>query len=252
MGTYDDNCAREYWYPDWVGRGNYCISDGEEPVYMTYSPGTFLFSSKADCCKEHYDWDYEACVGESASGSGVLYYPDWTSGDEECKNDGNAPDYMVGNDATWLFSDKSDCCAHFFYYKLNDCIGTSTSSSGTGKYFPDWSGNNEACLQDTGSTRAPEYMQDSTTWLFDDLESCCDEHYSYAKSTCMGSSATAGSGKFYVAWRSGTDVCVKDCVEDSGTNCGGLAEDWDTKYDSQEKCCSTAVWYDYRNCMKGV
>ena len=69
----------------------------------------------------------------------------------------------------------------------------SASTSGSGKYFPDWHGDNEACLQDTGSTRAPDYMQDSTTWLFDDLESCCDQHYSYAKSSCMGSSASSGT-----------------------------------------------------------
>lgn len=161
---------------------------------MTYNPGMFLFNSKSDCCNEHYSWDYEACMGGSAAaGSGVLYYPDWTTGDNKCKNDGNAPDYMVKREAAWMFSDKGDCCANYFNYKFNDCVGTSASTSGSGKYFPDWHGDNEACLQDTGSTRAPDYMQDSTTWLFDDLESCCDQHYSYAKSSCMGSSASSGT-----------------------------------------------------------
>lgn len=220
---------------------------------MTENAAWHLSNTKADCCNEHYSWDVAACMGGSASGaSGGLYYPDWTSGDEECKNDGNAPEYMAIKEAMWMSSDKSDCCARYFSYKLNDCMGATSSTAGSGKYFPDWAGDNEACLQDTGSTRAPEYMHGSTTWLSDTLESCCNKHYEYAKSTCMGSSSSGGSEKFYVMWRSSTDVCVKDCVEGSGANCGGLAKDWDVKYDSQENCCSSRVSYNFKECMEGV
>ena len=259
MGTHDDTCARAYWYPDWEGGSSSCVRDGDEPLYMTQNPGQYLFSTKVECCEEHYSWDIGSCMGGDASGaSGGLYYPDWTSGDEECKNDGNAPDYMVNNQNTWLYTDKGDCCARYFNYKLGDCMGTTTSSAGSDKYFPDWAGDNEGCLQDTGSTRAPDYMSGSTTWLFDDLESCCSQHYSWNKNNCMGtSSSTAlnGSEQFYVLWKGGAnnaDVCVKDCAVGAGTNCGGFAESWDTKYDTQAKCCSERVSYAYKDCMKGV
>ena len=221
---------------------------------MTYSPGRFLFTSKTDCCQEHYSWDYDNCIGDDSAGSGKLYYPDWTSGNEECKNDGEAPDYMIKKEATWMYSDKGDCCKTYFNYKLNDCMGTSSSNTGSGKYFPDWHGDNEACLQDTGTTLAPDYMEGSN-WLFDDLESCCDQHYSYEKDTCMGTTGSGtlnGSEEFYVLWQSSGHVCVKNCEEGSGTNCGGFAKKWDTKYDSQETCCSEMVSYDYKNCMKGI
>ena len=259
MGTHDDTCARAYWYPDWEGGSSSCVRDGDEPLYMTQNPGQYLFSTKVECCEEHYSWDIGSCMGGDASGaSGGLYYPDWTSGDEECKNDGNAPDYMVNNQNTWLYTDKGDCCARYFNYKLGDCMGTTTSSAGSDKYFPDWAGDNEGCLQDTGSTRAPDYMSGSATWLFDDLESCCSQHYSWNKNNCMGTSsstALTGSEQFYVLWKGGAnnaDVCVKDCAVGAGTNCGGFAESWDTKYDTQAKCCSERVSYAYKDCMKGV
>jgi len=261
MGTHDDTCARAYWYPDWEGGGESCIRDGEEPLYMTQNPGQYLFSTKQDCCDEHYSWDLTSCMGgSSATGaSGSFYYPDWTSGDEECKNDGKAPDYMVSNQATWLYTDKDDCCARYFGWKLSDCMGTTTSTSGSGKYFPDWAGDNEGCLQDTGSNTAPDYMQGSTTWLFDTLDSCCAQHYSWNKNNCLGVSASTGtltgSEKFYVLWKVGADnqdVCVKDCATGVGANCGGLAEDWDHLYDTQAACCSARVPYDYKGCMEGV
>ena len=227
---------------------------------MTQNPGQYLFSTKVECCEEHYSHDVSKCMGGGAAGaSGGLYYPDWTSGDEECKNDGNAPDYMVKNEKLWLYTDKSACCARYFNYRLGDCMGTTASTAGSGKYFPDWAGDNEGCLQDTGSNSAPDYMHGSSTWLFDTLESCCSQHYSWNKSNCMGTSASSGtlngSEQFYVLWKGGandSDVCVKDCAEGAGTNCGGLAKNWDVKYDTQAKCCSERVSYAYKDCMKGV
>ena len=225
---------------------------------MTSNPGQFMFSTKQDCCDEHYSFDVGSCMEDSTAGiSGDFYYPDWTSGDEGCKNDGNAPDYMVSNQATWLHTDKGDCCASFFDYKFRDCMGmgTTLSSAGSGKYFPDWAGDNKGCLQDMGSNRAPNYMHGSSTFLTDTLESCCDLHYSWNKNKCMGTSARDGSEKFYVLWKGGAnnnDVCVKNCVEDAGTNCGGLADSWDILYVSQAECCSERVPHEYKECMKGL
>jgi hypothetical protein len=255
MGTFDDTCARAYWYPNWEGDNDGCIRDGNEPVYMTENPTQYMFKTKAECCDEHYSWNKATCMGGSSASlaSGTKYYADWTSGDETCKNDGKAPDYMVSNSATWLYTDKAACCSRFFGYKLADCMGTSSASStGTGKYFPDWSGDNEGCLKDTGSTRAPDYMAGSTTWLFTDLDSCCKQHYNWNLATCKGTSssgsASTASDEWYVVW-SNPAKCVKNCVAGTGTGCGGLAESWDTKYESQSKCCSTRVSYGYKACM---
>ena len=75
------------------------------------SLATFIFSAKADCCKEHFEWNYNECVGSSlAANSGEKWYADWTSDDQTCKNDGNAPAYMVDNESQWLHDDRDKCC----------------------------------------------------------------------------------------------------------------------------------------------
>jgi hypothetical protein len=52
--------------------------------------------------------------------------------------------------------------------------------------------------------------QSSGTWLFDTLEKCCEQHYSYSLSECVGSSGSGsnagGSGKWYVDWSTYTSV----------------------------------------------
>jgi hypothetical protein len=82
---------------------------------MTLNSGAFLSTSKKDCCEEHYSFALEKCVGGATATSGSKYYPDWESGDDECSNDGNAPDYMVANENLWLFDDQDDCCEYAFF-----------------------------------------------------------------------------------------------------------------------------------------
>lgn len=253
MGTLDDTCARAYWYPDWEGANEGCVRDGNEPTYMTDNPTHYFFNTKADCCDEHYSWNKVACMGGSSSsasgaGSGTSWYADWTSGDETCKNDGNAPDYMVNNPTTWLYTTQESCCDRYFSYQKSDCMGTSAAAAASGKFYPDWAGSNEGCLEDTASSPAPDYMAGSTTWLFDTLDACCEQHYSWAEASCKGSSATAGTDEWYVVWDSPAK-CVKNCATGSGTGCGGLAETWDTLYSSQQVCCNTRVSYAYKDCM---
>lgn len=47
------------------------------------------------------------------SSTDILWYADWTSAVQTCKNDGNAPDYMVNNANAWMFKDRHDCCKSF-------------------------------------------------------------------------------------------------------------------------------------------
>lgn len=112
MGNLDDTCARALWYPDWEGDNKGCVRDGNEPLYMTANK-IYLFNMKADCCEEHYSYDLGTCMGGAAGGSsGSKWYADWTSGDDTCKNDGKAPEYMTATAVNWLYDDQEDCCEY--------------------------------------------------------------------------------------------------------------------------------------------
>ena len=165
----------------------------------------------------------------SSSQISHLYYPDWF-GDNTCKNDGQEPSYMAANPMFWLHDTLAECCASHYWWKSNECLGTTTSAS-AGLYYPDWSGDNEGCLNDGNE---PAYMtQYSTLWMHATLESCCDEHFSWNLNLCLGSSTSAGSTKWYMDWNE--NKCVQDCIGSSP--CGRLAEAWDIVYDTQDKCC---------------
>ena len=124
-------------------------------------------------------------MGTTSSTSTGKYYPDWL-GDDTCKNDGSAPEYMILNPTMWLHDTLSDCCKVClaiypiecvlcifpktsiiiiclflcvqtnYGWKMNDCMGTTPAGS-TGKFYPDWSGANEGCLDDGGEPQYSEY-----------------------------------------------------------------------------------------------
>lgn len=203
---------------------------------------------------QYYDWNIAECMSTGEAGNGLTagyvstagkWYADWTSGDENCKNDNNAPQYMKVNADLWMYDNQDDCCNRFFLYSVSECLGRSAVASN--KYFPDWSSANDGCQQDTVDNPAPQYMQESSVWLFDTLDACCEAHFSYEEASCKGqsSSTSSGSAKWYVDWSE--EKCYKDC--ETGTDCGGLAGYGDELFDSQKKCCSSKVSYDFRKCM---
>lgn len=181
------NCNRALWYPDWDGSNKGCLSDGNEPLYMTQNPYGFLFNSKEDCCDEHFSWGKAVCMGgiggtsiahgEESASSGIMYYADWLSGveDEGCKNDGRAPDYMVENQNMWLFDDLDSCCETFFSYKLEDCKrnGKPSKLAGSNKWFVNW--NTFTCSRDCDSGPDCEGLADffGRSNLHDTKEDCC-------------------------------------------------------------------------------
>lgn len=244
MGKLDDTCARALWYPDWEGANAGCTRDGNEPLYMTENAPHYLFSTKADCCNEHYSWNIAECMGSSAGNSGGKYYPDWL-GDDTCVNDGSAPDYMVNNPDMWLHDTLESCCSKNYSWKLAECNngGTAPSSgSGSGMYYPDWAGDNEGCLNDGAE---PDYMVNNPTlWMFSTLDACCEKHYAYNLAGCTGASGSSGTNKFYMDWNA--SKCVQDCV--GAAPCGGLAESWDAKFDTKSECCSEKMSWDKQAC----
>lgn len=141
----------------------------------------------------HFELASVGLIGGDNSASGANWYPDWTSGDDNCKADGNAPDYMDINSDTWLFADRTDCCTRYFGYRLSDCLGSAaTSNNGTNLFFPDWSGSSEGCARDYGNIRAPAYITNQgTAYMHDSLDDCCTKHYSWNLASCLGSADTA-------------------------------------------------------------
>jgi len=254
MGTLDDTCARALWYPDWEGENKACKRDGNEPYYMTANPTVFMFSTKADCCEEHYSFAMGVCTGNGVSSlaSGNKWYADWSSGDETCQNDGQAPQYMVDNMNLWLYDDRDACCKRFFNYKYADCVGGAAAAP-SGRYFPDWEGDNEGCLVDSTTTPAPEYMSSgANTWLHATLDECCEQHYGYRVEECKGvtAPASAGTEKWYIDWADFT--CVKDCVvSSSDPDCGGLADTYGSSnlHADKRTCCTTHMSYDFKACF---
>jgi hypothetical protein len=243
MGLLDDTCARALWYPDWEGENVGCVRDGNEPLYMTENNIAYLFSTKADCCTEHYSWDIAECMGTSTGGSGKQYYADWLDSDT-CVNDGSAPTYMVQNPTMWLFESLSACCTKNYSWKMSECMNGGTAPApapGSGLYYPDWAGANDGCLNDGNE---PEYMaKNPSQWMHSTLAACCEKNYGYDLNGCNGTSGT-GSNKWYMNFSTGK--CVQDC--DGAAPCDGLANSWDIKYDTQSKCCQERSWWDTASC----
>ena len=194
-------------------------------------------------------------MGSAGSTSGDKFYPDWL-GDDTCKNDGAAPTYMALDPAMWLHDTLSECCAKNYSWKMKECMGSSTSS---GLYYPDWSGDNEGCLADGNEPQYSKYsiemflslpiplmqslhlifssifpvVSNPSSWLFSSLLECCETHYPYNLSGCIQDAPSVGTGKFYMHWID--QKCVQDCTGDAP--CGGLAKSWDAKYDTKAECC---------------
>jgi hypothetical protein len=152
---------------------------------------------------------------------------------------------MVDNAAAWLYTDRDACCERYFPYKINSCKGSSNAVA-TGKYFPDWEGNNVGCLKDQTSTPAPAYMAGNGLFLFDTIDECCAQHFGYREAECKGSASSAGTNKWWIDWTANT--CMKDCA--TGPDCK-LAEFYgkNNLHTNKESCCRTHMPYEYRNCI---
>ena len=105
---------------------------------MTILASSYMYDNQESCCSAHYNWQNDVCLSYSANGnqgsvassSTGLYYPDW-SGSDDCKADtGDAPAYMRSNPTGWMTSTISDCCSTYYSWRINDCVGTATATSG--------------------------------------------------------------------------------------------------------------------------
>ena len=230
-------------YPDWDGDDETCISDGKEPDYMRLRPEGYMFKTLADCCKKHYNWNYNGCVGiinipGIPVGSG-LYYPDWEGEDKGCKNDGDEPAYMSNNPSAWMFDTLDKCCANRYSWNMAGCLGAggSTLPTGSNKWYVNGYENGSICVQDCEGASPCGGLANSWDNLHESAKVCCQKKLFWiVASKCEAESTggtAAGSDQWYVDWYKQT--CVKDCV--GGAPCGGLAEDWDFLFSSATTCC---------------
>ena len=60
------------FYPDWVNHSGSCLQDGNQPMHMTLTPGTWLFDTLEACCDRYYaGWNKNRCM--NVKGSGLWY-----------------------------------------------------------------------------------------------------------------------------------------------------------------------------------
>jgi hypothetical protein len=194
-----------------------CRNDGNQPQFMSYSPGHWMHGTLVECCKTNYQWNYDDCVGSAptpsantpsvthpSNPSGViqsptvsgpvvviyLWYPDWASFNNVCRNDGGESSYMSQNPTLWMYSQQKECC------------------------IDRYSWNYDVCMAITSPAHTPQAPSQSNT--------------------------TPVVAKFYKSWVHKT--CVQDC--DGAWPCGGQAQSWDYVYDTLNICCDETDWYN--------
>lgn len=241
MGNLPGLCARSLWYPDWEGSNDGCVDDGNEPPYMTNTKQYFLFTLREDCCREHFGWNFDECVGDTGLKYQHLWFPDWEGSDHVCRNGGTQPQYMNIAPEVWMHETLAECCSQNYEWNYDECIGTSPAqiSPGSGLYYPDWENSDHVCRNDGNQ---PAYMtQNPTQWMHNTLQECCDKNYSWNLNSCLGAPAGTGTLKFWMDHNS--DMCVRDCpVGDPG--CGGVADQWTVLYVTLNDCCQNRNWWN--------
>lgn len=132
----------------------------------------------------------------------------------------------------------------------NDCSMSSGSAAGSGNesessiWYPVWGSENK-CSDGPGM---PLYMQDTSHYTADSLESCCKKHFDWDITGCIvgsgGAASNSGTNVWYIDWESFR--CMQSCIASSeseaqGLNCGGLAAPHFKTFSTAEICCSTMV-----------
>eukprot|EP00804_Cyclotella_cryptica_P027551 CCRYP_007487-RA/>CCRYP_007487-RA protein AED:0.22 eAED:-0.23 QI:0/0/0/1/1/0.66/3/0/430 len=119
------------------------------------------------------------------------------------------------------------------------------------KWYPKWGAAENTCSNDG---QYEPYME-STQFIKDSLENCCNAYYSWAFNECMvlGGAETSKStlAGFYVDYVSSS--CTQSCFKKDSTankNCGGIAPKWKETFAKAEECCSTKLfWIDQESCI---
>jgi hypothetical protein len=189
--------------------------------------------------------DFSEVVLEVLGGLSV-FYPDWEN-NSYCKNDGGEPMYMQLSPDIWLTDSKQACCKQYFSFAMAECMGVGTTVLG---WYPDWAneGNDAKCHLDDN---VPNYMrQDPSSWIYPDVDSCCERYYNYAQDECIiasGGTAPVAVSKWYPAWaKEGND---SKCIfgADAPSYMKIQAAIW--LYDDASACCERYYGYAMNTCL---
>jgi len=97
-----------------------------------------------------------------------LFYPDWSSNERSCLNDGEQPHYMSINTADYMSSTLAACCTKWFTWDVDKCIGSHPDDCTEHLYYPDWQGRSHKCVADGNE---PAYMNtNSHIYFFNTLQ----------------------------------------------------------------------------------
>ncbi|KAL7425734.1 hypothetical protein ACHAXM_000147 [Skeletonema potamos] len=170
------------------------------------------------------------------------WYPDWNSGEIRCKNDGNAPNYMLLT-GWWHESSKDACCKRYFMWAYNECAGQSAEY--LPGYYPVWGNTEPRCA--TGNP--PNYMRDNPKgWIHKTIEECCRNNFVWDTNCVANSGGVAvvdlTAALYYADWER-TKTCIND-----GHAPGYMKSSpklW--MYDTILSCCKANYFWRERECM---
>lgn len=241
------------WYPDWRGQSGTCKNDGNAPTYMKVF-GIYFESSLDACCKRYFGWDLSVCNGSSGPvPSG--FFPNWGGTEQRCINSTESPNllpnYMRQNSEQWLNDDVGTCCERHFNWVYGDCIelsGGNSSEIATNKWYVNQ--RDEVCQRDCPEGNGGSCGGLARPWnaLYETVANCCAQKLSWiSPETCEAKSsgvAPTGTSEWFIDWS--LEKCVKDCVDPSDGNCGGLAMRWDKRHQTANECCRR-LWFIERD-----
>ena len=143
-----------------------------------------------------------------------------------------------------LHDTAQNCCANEYSWIDNALCAARSTHSTLSKY---WADKTSAKCEDDSVVPT----EDLSVVLYDSIEACCSEGLSWlSEDTCLHasgvSSAGLGSNKYYVDFTN--QQCAKDC--DGAAPCGGIAQQWNILYDTEDQCCDQIWWISKSSCLK--
>jgi hypothetical protein len=111
------------YYPDWINDSQVCLNDGADPEYMMQvQKENYLYDSKEDCCRNHFWWRIQQCMGNQKP----MYYSNGSYCDQKVFFEDWESKYSPGS---WSASDQfetlQECCAAKFYWDIDGCVAAS-------------------------------------------------------------------------------------------------------------------------------
>ncbi|KAL3778805.1 hypothetical protein ACHAWO_012144 [Cyclotella atomus] len=233
------------WYVDPLS--NKCVTDCEEGNGETCGGLANVFSDRLysdprSCCESELHWRFvEFCEAESfvssCYGGTGLYYRGDSAGSEVVTQHVAVLSKKLG--WCYMIQQKACCSSEYSWIDTELCAARTTLAS-HGKYWADKSGK---CYQDSVVPTT-----DLSVELYDSIEDCCSFGVPWlSERACLSASGIdmtgSGSNLYYIQ----KEKCVQDC--EGAAPCGGLAEKWNTIYDTEAKCCAQIPWVAKRDCV---